>query len=159
MSNTACPRFRLTSTLLQAGRLWRRLAQRVLAEHGISQARAAALLWVGRLGGGVRQVTLASHLGVTGAAIVRLLDELCATGLIERRGDPGDRRVNGIWLTAAGELRAAQIEAALAELRAQVLGEVSDADVAATLRVFDALGQASGAAPREAAMPRPESRA
>jgi MarR family transcriptional regulator for hemolysin len=138
-------RFLVTSTLLLAGRQWRRLAQRVLAEHDISEARAAALLWVRRLGGGVRQVTLASYVGIQGTSIVRLLDELSGIGLIERRHDPGDRRANSVWLTEAGEQLAGRIEVALANLRSEVLGDVSDSDVEATLRLFDALNRATTA--------------
>ena len=96
-------RVRLTTTLLLAGRQWRRLAQEVLAAEDISEARAAALLWVRRLGGGVRQVTLAHYVGIEVQSIVRLLDNLSSLGLLERRDDPGDRRANAIWLTAEGE--------------------------------------------------------
>jgi MarR family transcriptional regulator for hemolysin len=136
-------RVRLTTTLLLAGRQWRRLAQEVLAAEDISEARAAALLWVRRLGGGVRQVTLAHYVGIEVQSIVRLLDNLSSLGLLERRDDPGDRRANAIWLTAEGERLADRIESALTELRIAVLGHLSDDDVAATLRVFEALDRAA----------------
>ena len=135
-------RVRLTSTLLQAGRQWRRLAHGVLADHGISEARGAILLWLHRLGGGVRQVTLAAHVGIEGTSIVRLLDQLSALGLLERRSDPGDRRANTLWLTEAGEKLVAKIERSLEDLRARVLHDVGDADIAATLRVFEAIERA-----------------
>jgi MarR family transcriptional regulator, transcriptional regulator for hemolysin len=137
------PRFTLTASLLQAGRQWRRLAQQVLAEHDISEARAATLIWAGRLGGGVRQVTLAACVGIECTSLVRLLDQLSALGLLERRGDPGDRRANSIWLSEAGEELAARIEQALTELRGRVLGDVSDADLHATLRVLGAIDRAA----------------
>lgn len=143
MNRFAEPRVVLTSTLMYAGRRWRSLVERVLVEHEISEAPAMVLLWVGRLGGGVRQVTLASYVGVQGAAMVRLIDDLCAKGLVERRDDPEDRRANTIWLTEEGERLGAHIEAALSTLRDWVLGGVSDADIEATLRVFDALEQAA----------------
>jgi MarR family transcriptional regulator, transcriptional regulator for hemolysin len=136
-------RVKLTTTLLLAGRQWRRLAQEVLAAEDISEARAAALLWVRRLGGGVRQVTLAHYVGIEVQSIVRLLDNLSSLGLLERRDDPGDRRANAIWLTAEGERLADRIESALTELRIAVLGHLSDDDVAATLRVFEALDRAA----------------
>lgn len=138
------PRFLLTSTLLLAGRQWRRLAQQVLVELDISEACAATLIWARRLGGGARQVTLAGYVGIRCTSIVRLLDELSAIGLIERRSDPDDRRANLVWLTPAGEQLAERIEAALSELRERVLGAVSDADVEAALRVFAALDRADG---------------
>ncbi|WP_454634897.1 MarR family winged helix-turn-helix transcriptional regulator [Bradyrhizobium cenepequi] len=133
----------MTSTLLQAGRQWRRLAQRVLVAHQISEARASVLLWVRRLGGGVRQVTLATYVGIQGTSLVRLLDELGSLNLIERRDDREDRRANLIWLTPTGEELAVAIERSLSELREQVLSGVSDADVEATLRVFRAIDRAN----------------
>ncbi|GGC65266.1 MarR family winged helix-turn-helix transcriptional regulator [Chelatococcus reniformis] len=153
MMKSVDPRFLLTSTLLQAGRQWRRLAQEVLAEHEISEARGAALLWVRRLGGGVRQVTLAAYVGIEGTSIVRLLDQLSALGLLERRSDPDDRRANTVWLTEAGERLAEHIEAALGELRERVLKDVGDADLDATLRVFAAIDRAAGDSRAQLALP------
>src|SRR4051812_14833445 len=128
---------------MQAGRQWRRLAQEALDAHGISEARAAPLVWVSRMGGGVRQVELASRVGIEGTSLVRLLDQLSAAGLVERRDDPGDRRAKTIWLTDEGERLAEQIEQVLAELRGRVLSGVSQSDVEATLRVFRAIDCAS----------------
>lgn len=153
MDDTETSRFLLTSTLLLAGRQWRRLAQQVLAAHDISEARAAALLWVRRLGGGARQVTLAGYVGIKGTSIVRLLDELGMIGLTERRDDPDDRRANLIWLTPTGEQLAERIEAALSELRDRILGEISNADVDATLRVFAALDRATADSRIRSALP------
>ncbi|MCS0496828.1 MarR family transcriptional regulator [Ancylobacter sp. MQZ15Z-1] len=126
----------LTAQLLQAGRQWRRVAERELEVLGISEACAAPLLWTHRLGGGVRQVTLASYVGIEGPSLVRLLDQLTTSGLIERRDDPTDRRAKTIWLTAAGERLAARIEDLLTEVRSRVLAGVSASDLEAALRVL-----------------------
>ncbi|WP_188577483.1 MarR family winged helix-turn-helix transcriptional regulator [Azorhizobium oxalatiphilum] len=146
MKHRRDPRFHLTSNLLQTGRQWRRLAQQVLVEHDISEAPAAALLWVRRLGGGVRQVTLASYVGIEGTSVVRLLDQLSALGLLERRDDPEDRRANLIWLTRSGEQMADRIERSLTRLRNAVLQDVSEADVEAALRVMEAIDRAASEA-------------
>ena len=87
-------------------------------------------------------MTLAGYVGIKDTSIVRLLDELGAKGLIERRNDPDDRRANLVWLTERGEELADQLETALSELRCRVLGDLSDAEVAATLKVFEALDRA-----------------
>lgn len=110
-----------------------------MTTHGLSEARAAPLIWVGRLGGGVRQVTLAAHIGIEGPSLVRLLDQLEAAGLLERRDDPEDRRAKTIWLTAEGKTLTRRIERVLTELRERLLQDISDADIAAALRVFQAL--------------------
>jgi MarR family transcriptional regulator for hemolysin len=131
-------RHRITAVLLQASRRWRRLAEEAMAAHGLSEARAAPLIWVGRLGGGVRQVTLAAHIGIEGPSLVRLLDQLEAAGLLERRDDPEDRRAKTIWLTPEGKTLTRRIERVLTELRERLLHDISDADIAAALRVFQA---------------------
>jgi len=128
---------------MQAGRQWRRLAQEALDAHGISEARAAPLVWVSRMGGGVRQVELASRIGIEGTSLVRLLDQLSAAGLVERRSDPEDRRAKTIWLTDEGERLAERVERVLVELRDRVLSDVKQSDVEAALRVFQAINRAS----------------
>ncbi len=126
-------------TMVHASRRWRKLAQLALADHGISQARASALVWVHRLGGGVRQITLASYVGIEGTSLVRLLDELSAAGLLVRKDDPNDRRAKTIWLTPAGVRLAEEAEKVLGDLRDSVLSGVSDADLDAAIRVCQAL--------------------
>lgn len=132
-------RHRLTGLLLHASRRWRRLAEEALIADGLSEARAAPLVWLGRLGSGVRQGALAAQIGIEGPSLVRLLDQLAAAGLVERRDDPDDRRAKTIWLTPEGEVLARHIEKVLTDLRERVFAGISDADIAAALRVFDAL--------------------
>jgi MarR family transcriptional regulator for hemolysin len=137
-------RHRITAVLLQASRRWRRLAEEAMTAHGLSEARAAPLIWVGRLGGGVRQVTLAAHIGIEGPSLVRLLDQLEGAGLLERRDDPEDRRAKTIWLTSEGKALTRRVERLLAELRERLLHDISDADIAAALRVFQAFDAVPG---------------
>ncbi|MDR6955152.1 MarR family transcriptional regulator for hemolysin [Ancylobacter sp. 3268] len=139
----------LTAQLLQAGRQWRRLAERELEALGISEACAAPLLWTSRLGGGVRQVTLAAYVGIEGPSLVRLLDQLAASDLIERRDDPTDRRAKTIWLTGAGEQLAARIEEILVELRGQVLAAIEPSDLEAALRVLKVFDEVSARSAEE----------
>ena len=147
MDDVTQNRLYLTSNLMLAGRQWRRLAEAALAAHGISEARAAPLVWLARLGDGVNQVTLASHIGIEGTSLVRLLDQLGAAGLIERRDAPGDRRAKTIWLTEAGRAMAERIEQMLTGLRDRVLQQVSAEDVRGALRVFQAIQDADAAEP------------
>ena len=89
----------LTRDVLVAGRLWRKMARRAAAKHGVSEAAASPLVWISRLGENVRQTALAEAIGIEGASLVRLLDELENSGLISREPDPADRRANGVSLT------------------------------------------------------------
>jgi MarR family transcriptional regulator for hemolysin len=143
----------LTAQLLQAGRQWRRIAEKELEKLDISEACATPLLWTGRLGGGVRQVTLASYVGIEGPSLVRLLDQLAAAELIVRRDDPTDRRAKTIWLTDEGERLSGRIEELLVELRGRVLADVGEADLEATLRVLKAFDEASIHAATEEVVP------
>ena len=52
---------------------------------------------------GQAQQALAERLGVPPSRMVALVDELEERGLVERRPDPGDRRVRGLHLTRKGE--------------------------------------------------------
>ncbi|CAN7259766.1 MarR family transcriptional regulator [Rhizobium rhizogenes] len=127
-----------TANLLSTGRQWRRVVDLVLSSHGISEASAAPLLWIGRLGGGVRQVVLANYVGIEGPSLVRLLDQLEGLGLVVRKDDPTDRRAKGLWLTAEGEALATRMEETLDELRGKILANVDKADIEAAIRVLQA---------------------
>ena len=135
--------FAFTGQLMLAGRQWRQISQAAVTAHGISAAAAAPLLFIRRLGGGVRQVTLADYVGVEGATLVRLVDQLSAAGLVRHEVDSSDRRANVLSLTEEGERMAELIEVALKQLRTEVFADISESDMAATLRVFDALARAA----------------
>jgi MarR family transcriptional regulator for hemolysin len=129
----------VTSAILQAGSIWKRAAEKALVDEGISVARANLILWLGRMGGGVRQVQLAEAIGLASQSLVRLLDELSSLGLLERRDDPVDRRANTLWLTPEGEAMAERVEGVLATLRERVLHDVDERDIEATHRVLDVI--------------------
>ncbi|MCK0197686.1 MarR family transcriptional regulator [Ancylobacter sp. 6x-1] len=142
MNDTTHLRTEFTAALIQASRQWRRTVERELEEFGVSEACAAPLIWIARLGGGVRQVTLASYVGIEGPSMVRLLDQLGAAGLIERRDDPTDRRAKTVWLTEEGEHLAARIEVLLVGVRSRVLADVSRDDILTAMRVLRAFEDA-----------------
>ncbi len=81
---------------------------------------------------------------------MRLLDQLAASDLIERRDDPTDRRAKTVWLTAAGVKLSAKIEALLVGVRDRVLADISKDDLAAALRVLTAFDDARAPVPEEA---------
>src|SRR6185436_4077025 len=99
----------LTRDLLLAGRLWRKIARQAAAQHGVSEAASAPLIWIERLGENVRQNALADAIGIEGASLVRLIDELQASGLVTREPDPSDRRANVVSLTTRGREVVAEV--------------------------------------------------
>lgn len=133
----------LTRNLLLAGRQWRKVARQVAAQHGVSEAASAPLMWIERLGSDVRQNALADAVGIEGASLVRLLDELQANGLITREPDPADRRANAVNLTDAGWGVVREVNGALTALRLEVFASVPGKDIEAALRVFAAIETAA----------------
>jgi MarR family transcriptional regulator for hemolysin len=137
----------LTRNLLLAGRQWRKMARHVASQHGVSEAASAPLLWIDRLGENVRQNALADAIGIEGASLVRLLDELQASGLITRAPDPADRRANAVNLTLRGREVVAEVNDALTALRADVFASAPRKDVEAAMRVFAAIDAAATSDP------------
>jgi MarR family transcriptional regulator for hemolysin len=129
--------------MVVAARHWRRICHAALTSYGISEACAAPLLMIVRLGDGVHQVAVAQAAGLESPSLVRLLDQLCKAGLVCRSEDPLDRRAKALSLTAEGRALAESIEAELVRLRRDVLQGIDQADLEATLRVlraFEAVG-------------------
>lgn len=133
----------LTRDLLLAGRLWRKMARKAASEHGVSEAASSPLLWIARLGENVRQTALADAVGIEGASLVRLLDELQASELITREPDPSDRRANAVNLTPKGEQVVAEVNEALTNLRLSVFDSISRKDAETAIRVFKAIEAAA----------------
>jgi MarR family transcriptional regulator for hemolysin len=115
--------------LLPLGRRWRALADRALAEFGLSDATGWLFIHVGRLGDSVPQNELALALDISSGSLVRLVDQLEQAQLVVREVDPADRRVNRVTLTEAGRALIGRIEPVLTDIRHDVLSGVSDADL------------------------------
>ncbi|MBO0661022.1 MarR family transcriptional regulator [Jiella sp. MQZ9-1] len=139
MNTNQSLQFDLTTNLVRVGRVWRRHVRNLVEAHGISEACAHPLITIGRMGDGVRQGTVADEVGMEGPSLVRLLDQLCESGVVERREDPSDRRAKTLWLTKNGRALMESIEADLVALRTRVLKDVPRADIEATLRVIAVL--------------------
>ena len=133
----------MTRDLLLAGRLWRKIARQVAARHGVSEAASSPLIWIERLGESVRQNALAEAIGIEGASLVRLMDELETAGLIIRATDPSDRRANAVKLTERGVAVVKEVNDALTALRLDVFRDVPAKDIRAAMKVFDAIKAAS----------------
>ncbi len=124
-------------SVLQRG--YRSTVDRAVAQYGLSQAQAWPLVMIGRAGGGVRIGTVADTLAIEGASLVRPLDQLVDSGLVDRLQDPDDRRAKVLSLTTAGEAMWAKLELILASKRLELFEGISDEDIGACLRVFSIL--------------------
>jgi MarR family transcriptional regulator, transcriptional regulator for hemolysin len=125
-----------------ASRAWRdKLTQR-LKPLGLSQSRWTALLYLSRVPGGLTQSELARMLGIEAPTLTRLLKQLEENGWITRSAPPEDGRIKMVQLTPKAKRVVVRINAAIAELRAQTVGKLSDQQAAegfAALHAFQQL--------------------
>ncbi len=128
--------------LVPAGRYYRRLADRALTACGLSAAGAWPVLYIRRMGEGVRQSALAEMIEVENASLVRQLNLLAEAKLVDRRPDPTDRRANLLYLTPEGHEMADRVEAILGEIRTRALSRVTDEQLRHALAVLDLVAQA-----------------
>jgi MarR family transcriptional regulator for hemolysin len=127
----------LATSLTQAARAYKSMADKVASQYSLSQATALPVLILGRLGeDGVRPGVLADALGLEASSLVRVIDLLIENGLIERREDAHDRRAKILQLTADGKTRAAQMEEALMPFRRKLFSSFERTDIEACLRVL-----------------------
>lgn len=130
------PRARFGVRFSMLARRWRRALDAHLVASGLSDATWVPLVHLHELGDGVTQKQLAARVGLDGSSLVRLLDILSRQGLLERRTDATDARARQVFLTEAGRARVAEIRKALVEAEAEMLQDISDADLAAMLTHF-----------------------
>ena len=133
----------ISTGMVVATRHWRRVCQATLVNYGISEACAMPLLIIGRLGEGVRQVTVAQAAGMESPSLVRLLDQMCKAGYVVRNEDASDRRANLLWLTDAGHALVSELEDQLIGLRQDVFGELSMDELHAVLKAWRLLAEAA----------------
>jgi MarR family transcriptional regulator for hemolysin len=101
--------------LFEVQRLLRLYADKEAARYGLTRAQWAVLAKIDRTEG-LKQTEVAEIMEMQPITLTRLIDKLCESGLVERRGDVSDRRVNRLYLTPA----ARPLMAKLAVLRAGI---------------------------------------
>ena len=122
--------------LLVCGRGWRRALNTMLVEHNLSDATAAPLITLRRMGDRIPQGVLAERVGVEGPTLVRVLDGLEADGLICRVPDESDRRIKLVHLTADGLKIAERCEQCAAALREIMLNDIPPEQIMVALDVL-----------------------
>lgn len=124
-------RHNFAQLVISVARLWRRAADKVLDDCGLSHATAMPLVTLSRLGDNVRQGVIAEQLGLEGPSLVRVVDLLLDEGLVTRMEDPTDRRAKILSLTEPGRQRTSEIERILGALRIDLLAEFDKTEVKA----------------------------
>jgi MarR family transcriptional regulator for hemolysin len=116
----------------QASRFWRKLLDKALIPHELTDASGRTLLCLLRSPEPLSQIELAELLGLDRSAVVRVLDILESRGLVERRDVVNDRRVKHIVLTPAGRLAAQRAVLVSQQLRQRIFADLPEDLIAAT---------------------------
>lgn len=127
--------------LSRAYRQWRRAADLRLQPYDLTEATWLPLIRIARAPAPPRQKDLAASLFVDNSSVVRLLDNLEAAGLVERR-EGEDRRAKIIVLTPRGKAIADKVETAARKVRTDALAGLSDKDIETTIRVLEHVSRA-----------------
>jgi MarR family transcriptional regulator, transcriptional regulator for hemolysin len=129
-----------TAELASANRKLRALVDARARDMGLTLSRARLLMQLAKADGPI-QTDLAELLDIEQPTLVRLLDGLERTGMIERRAAPGDRRARRVFLTPVARAQAEDILAFLTELRADVLDGVDREELEIALRVLSRMSR------------------
>ena len=121
--------------LIGIGRLWRNLLDDRLKAADQTQPRWRVLAWA-TIFPGIRQADLADRMDLTRPTVVRILDSLQSQGMIERRENAVDRRVNGIYLTEKARPIVEAIEREVREIGDFLLQDVTDEEMRICLDVL-----------------------
>ena len=125
------------SLVARAARQWRRTVDRRLQPFGLTEATWLPLIYLARAPVPMRQKDLAAALALDGSSVVRLLDALAASELVERREEDGDRRARILVPTRRGLSIAEQVEAVSREVRNAALAGVSDNQLESAAAVLE----------------------
>ena len=125
-------------TLGELYRLLRVYADKEASRFGITRAQWAVLAKVER-NEGLKQSELAEQMEMQPITLTRLIDKLAEAGLIERRGDDTDRRVNRLYLKKAARPLLAKLAVLRGELTDTALQGISPAEAERLMTHLEAI--------------------
>ena len=121
--------------LFEMQRMLRLYADKEVRRFGLTRAQWAVLAKLERTEG-LKQTEIADLMVMQPFTLTRLIDKLCDAGLIERRSDETDRRVNRLYLTEASKPLMTKLAVLRGEITRTALASLSNAD---THRLVDEL--------------------
>jgi DNA-binding MarR family transcriptional regulator len=128
--------------LARLGAESRRRWAKMLADHGLTPHHFGILMMLDHLGT-AHQRRLSQLVGVDPRNAVPLLDLLQQRGLIQRTGDPADRRRRAIALTPAGQTMLDDLRQAADAVEADMLKDLDDHQQATLHRLLLTLFEAT----------------
>jgi len=136
------------STLIETSRHLRHFVDRRARRLGLTGAQLRLLSKL-RRNEGATQAELANEMEMRPISLSALVDKLTQQGLVERRADKSDRRLNRLHLTPTGRNLALKIDSFREEVAHDVLRDVDQAALAAALGVLHVLKRQIKAEPDE----------
>ena len=132
--------FRIGFLVHDVSRLRQILFDQAMKPHGVTRAQWWTLAQLSRTGGkGMAQSELARHLGLGKVAVGSMIDRLEGGGLVERRIDAADRRINRIHVTPRGHRVLDRMVAVGRRLNEVILDGLAPADLAVADQVLTRL--------------------
>ena len=115
----------LNLLLMRVARAHRTMAASMLSRVGLHPGQEALLMELWDQDGRT-QANLAAALGVEPPTVTKMLQRMEATGLVQRRPDPTDRRAMRVFLTTKGRRLRGRVEKIWADLEERTVGDLSD---------------------------------
>jgi DNA-binding MarR family transcriptional regulator len=144
----------ITATIVTLARLIRTEADKRARLHGMTRAQWTILINLERQPG-LLQKELAEVLEVEPITVARLVDRLEARGMVERRGDPTDRRCWRLHLTGESRPLMAEIGHQLNDLADIALDGIEPAQLEAMLPALTRMREQVAAEIRRTPTPPP----
>ncbi|CVI25380.1 MarR family winged helix-turn-helix transcriptional regulator (plasmid) [Agrobacterium radiobacter] len=125
--------------LLIVARLYRREIDAAISQLGLSEASAQPIRYLARLGDPTRLGILAEVMNLEGPTLIRIVEQLVQSGLVERVDDEADKRAKLLRLTEKGQSLNKEVREAVSDFRNRVFADIPTEDVAAMFRVLEKL--------------------
>ncbi len=136
------PNKRLGSLIGLAARQWRRAVDLRLQKYGLTEATWMPLLRLAQSSAPMRQKDLAAALSLDSSSVVRILNGLEDTGLIERSEDAEDRRAKAIVISPLGRSLVRKVETVSEDVQREVLAGLTQGDIAIARQVLESVCRA-----------------
>ena len=117
---------------------------------GMTRAKWVLIAAVARQPGATQR-TIASSLEVTDVTAGRLIDRVCADGLLERRENAQDRRAYCVHLTPAAQPLLSKLAEVAEEFETETFADIDEADLEKLNEILSKLAKNLGAARRDPA--------
>jgi MarR family transcriptional regulator for hemolysin len=124
--------------LIESSRLLRNYIEQRAKARGTTRAQWIVLFRL-RQQEGLSQVDLADVLELQPISLVRLLDRLVESKLLERRPDPHDRRANRLFLTPKGRQLVDDLDSLRDAIATDVLHDVPESSIEAGMETLIAV--------------------